>query len=72
VDELEQRYKGQAHFKRINAVEGDGPAIMEQYHIPGHPTLLLFNAEGQEQERFIGPQSEETIEIAIQQIISRG
>ncbi|GAB4430348.1 MAG: hypothetical protein Kow0031_11180 [Anaerolineae bacterium] len=61
VDGLEQQYGDSVAFKRINAAVGDGPAIMAAYRIPGHPVTLIFNADGQEVQRFIGPQPAEVV-----------
>ncbi len=62
VDGLEQKYGEQIAVRRINANEGDGPAIMRDYKIPGHPVILIFDRQGQEIKRFIGPQPVEMIE----------
>jgi len=62
VNGLEQIYGQQVAFKRVNANQEDGPAIMQTYRIPGHPTTLIFNRQGQEIERLVGPQPAETVE----------
>jgi len=62
VDGLEERYDNQIVVKRINANEGDGPGIMQAYRIPGHPTTLIFDRNGNEVQRFIGPQPTEAVE----------
>ena len=69
VDGLEQIYSEQLIFKRINAVEGAGPTIMRDYRLPGHPTTLIFDSQGQEVQRFIGPQPVEVVEDAIKTVI---
>lgn len=69
VDGLEQTYGAQLVFKRVNAIEGDGPAIMRDYRIPGHPTTLIFDSEGQEVQRFIGPQPAAAVEDVILTIV---
>lgn len=66
VDGIEQQYEQQIVVKRINADVGDGPAIVRTYRIPGHPTTLIFNGQGQEIQRLLGPQSAEVIEEALQ------
>lgn len=66
VDGMEQSYGEQIAVKRINALEEDGPEIMQQYHIPGHPTTIIFNKAGRETQRLIGPQPAETIDEALQ------
>jgi thiol:disulfide interchange protein len=53
--------------KRVNANTGDGPTIMRDYRLLGHPTVLIFDEQGQEVERLVGPQSREALENALQQ-----
>ena len=71
VDWIEEKYKGQLAVKRINAVEGDGPLIMEDYRIPGHPVTLLFDRTGKEVRRFVGPDTIENIELAVEQTLEK-
>jgi thioredoxin-like negative regulator of GroEL len=70
VDGLEQKYGEQLAVRRINANEGAGPAIMQDYKIPGHPVILIFDRQGQEVKRFIGPQPVEVIEEVLQQVMA--
>lgn len=69
VDGLEQKYGAQMVVRRINANEGDGPAIMYDYKIPGHPVILIFDRQGQEVKRLIGPQPVEAIEEVLQPVL---
>ena len=70
VDGLEQQYGNQFAVRRVNAAEGDGPAIMQGYRIPGHPTLMIFDSEGQEVKRLIGSQSATSVEEALQKALA--
>lgn len=70
VDGLEQQYGGSVVFKRINAAVGDGPAIMQVYRIPGHPVTLIFNADGQETQRFIGPQPFDVVAVELNNVLN--
>lgn len=70
VDRLEQQYSEEIAFKRVNAEVDNGPEIMQAYRIPGHPTIILFDREGQEVQRILGPQSTETVEEALQQLLN--
>lgn len=70
VDGVEGAFSPQLVVKRINANRGDGPAVMKAYRIPGHPTTLIFSADGQEEQRFIGPQSEEVVVEAVTRILN--
>ena len=69
VDGIEEQYGEQIVFKRINADVDDGPAIVRAYSIPGHPTTLLFDKEGDEVQRWLGPQPIEVVERAVQKIL---
>lgn len=71
VDGLEQKYGGQIAVQRINANEGDGPAIMRAYKILGHPVLLIFNSQQQEVQRLIGPKPAQEVEARLQEVLSR-
>jgi thiol:disulfide interchange protein len=42
---------------------------MRDYKLLGHPTVLIFNEQGQEVTRLLGPQKRETIEITLQQLL---
>src|SRR5262245_38889808 len=70
VDGLERDYEGQIFVQRVNAYEGDGPAIMAAYQIKGHPTFLIIDRQGQEVNRLIGPQSPEKLAEALQPVLT--
>ena len=70
VDGLETQFSDQLAFQRINANEGDGPAIMRAYRIQGHPTILIVDETGQEIKRLIGPQSAEQLTEVLQQVLA--
>ena len=67
VDGLAEKYQAEVVTKRINANEGEGPGIMRVYGIRGHPTVLVFDRQGQEAGRFTGPQPAETIEKMLEE-----
>lgn len=69
VDGLEEQYQGRVAFRRIDANRGDGPAIIRQHNILGHPTILIVDQAGKEINRLLGPQSAEDIEVILQQIL---
>lgn len=70
VDGIEQKYDEQLVVKRVNADAGAGPQIMREYRIPGHPTTLIFDQQGQEVQRWLGPQSAETVEEVLGDILA--
>ncbi len=69
VNGFEERYAAQLAVQRINANEGNGPTLMRQYQLRGHPTILLFDSGGNEEARFIGIHSAEAIEAVILEIV---
>ena len=71
VDGIEQQYGQHITVKRVNANVGDGPKIVQDYRLPGHPTTLIFDKEGQEVARFFGPQAAETVELALQKVLPK-
>ncbi len=68
---IEQIYQDRIIFKRVNTDVGSGPAIMSQYRIPGHPTLLVFDQNGQETKRFVGPQTIEVVTAELDKLLGR-
>jgi mono/diheme cytochrome c family protein len=70
VDGLESQYGDQVVFRRINANEGDGPAVMAAYRVQGHPTILIIDRQGREVSRFLGPQAAEQIAESLQQVLA--
>jgi thioredoxin-like negative regulator of GroEL len=71
VDGLEEQYGDRLAVKRVNADVGDGPAIMRNYRIPGHPTILIFDQKGTETDRLVGPQPVETVTEAVQAVLAK-
>jgi thioredoxin-like negative regulator of GroEL len=70
VDGVEAAYQGQLKVQRINANQGDGPAIMKAYRIQGHPTLLIFDRDGHEAYRLIGPRPAEEIKELLDEVLN--
>lgn len=69
MDGLEEQYQGEVAFRYIDANIGDGPAMMDAYQIAGHPTILLYDAQGKEVARLLGPQPADVLEQALRQIL---
>ena len=43
---------------------------MRAYRIQGHPTILIFDDQGQEVQRFFEPQLAETVEAVLDDTIA--
>ncbi|MEW5959028.1 MAG: thioredoxin family protein [Chloroflexota bacterium] len=70
MDGLEEQYGERVTIKRINAQVGDGPAIMQEYRLGGHPTLLIFDQNGAEVQRWLGPQPAQVVEELLQRLVT--
>jgi len=70
VDGAEENFGPRVVFKRVNANQGDGPQIMQAYRIPGHPVTLVFDRDGNETARFIGPQPAEAVAGALNAVLA--
>jgi len=66
VNGLEEGYGGQIAFRRVNADKDSGPSIVRAYNILGHPTMIFVDETGKEVQRFVGPQTTETLQNAIE------
>lgn len=64
VDGLGQLYEEQITFIDADAV-GDGRAAFEAADLPGHPSYLLFDADGRERWRGFGVLPRDDIERAL-------
>jgi thioredoxin-like negative regulator of GroEL len=69
VDGLEEQYQGQIAVRRIDASRDDGPKIVREYNILGHPAIILFDQHGNEQSRLLGPQKQEEIASLLEQLL---
>jgi hypothetical protein len=55
VNGLEDEFGRDIDFIRYNASDGEeGTRQFEALNLPGHPSILLYDAEGREILRFIG------------------
>lgn len=69
VNGLEETYGDRVVFRRVNADKDNGPEIVRAYNVLGHPTIMLVNEKGKELQRFVGPQSTETLQDAIEKTL---
>jgi hypothetical protein len=54
VNGLETDYGEKMAFVRLNAAEGDGKQVFQQLRLPGHPSYVIFSADGKEEYRAFG------------------
>ncbi len=53
VDGLEEQYNEKVQFVRLN-VNAEGAEAFRELNLPGHPTVVIFNAVGEEVYRGFG------------------
>lgn len=68
VNGLETEHGEQMMFISLNANEGDGEDAFGELGLQGHPIIVIFDADGKEQNRFIGEVDEATLAAAIVEI----
>ena len=52
-DDVEEAL-GNAVTVRIDGEKGEGPALVEKYHVVGYPTILFLRPDGEEVDRIFG------------------
>jgi thiol:disulfide interchange protein len=66
VNGLEQEFSGKVAFQYLNAADGaQGQRTFEQLRLPGHPSYVLFAADGRELYRSFGLVDAERLRNAI-------
>lgn len=70
VNGLRDEFNGRAAFVILNAAFGEGKDAFEVYKLPGHPSYVLLNTSGEVVWRAFGPQTEATLESAIDDAIA--
>ena len=65
VDGLEAEFAGQAAVIRLNAVGTEMTQLMSNYGVRGHPSFVVIDTNNEVTQRFIGPQTAETLRDAI-------
>ena len=69
VNGLEDAFAGEITVVRLNAIDGDNAALQSQYGLRGHPSFAIVDERGAVLERFLGPQSEETLRSGIREAL---
>ncbi len=61
VNGLEERYQNQIEFQSFNATSTKGQEVFRFYALPGHPSYVLINPEGEMLWTGFGEQLQEDI-----------
>lgn len=68
VDGLSDEFEGRAAVLQLNAQERANEELQAQYDVRGHPSFVTLDEEGQVAQRFFGPQAEEALRQALEQV----
>lgn len=69
VNGLEAEFAGQLAVIHLNAADPHIAAQQAAYDMRGHPSFVILDAQGQPQNRFLGPQPIETLRAAITAVL---
>ena len=68
---LESEYAdSEFEFVRLDANSQAGGDIQQQYGLRGHPSVAIVNMNGEPVHKFVGAQSAETLQQAIDNVLS--
>jgi hypothetical protein len=65
VDGLEAEFAGQAAVIRLKAEGTEMADLMDSYGVRGHPSFVVLDGSNEVRQRFVGPQTEETLREAM-------
>lgn len=66
VNGLADDYADTLNVYRLNAAESDVLVLQQQYGVRGHPSFALLDSEGVVIQRFLGPQDEQLLRVAVE------
>ena len=73
VNGLEIEFSDLIDFRSLDAASGEGQRAFNSYALPGHPSYLILEPQGEVLWRSFGPQTKETladeIEVAIATVL---
>lgn len=68
VDGLAGEFEGQVQVVRLNGGITAEQELAKRYGLLSHPSFALIDGQGNVSQQFFGPQTEETLREAINQI----
>ncbi len=71
MNRLQEQYNAEVEFVSLNAADNaEGQAAYEQLVLPGHPSIVIFDSEGQEVYRGFGTFEEEDLSVEIEALLN--
>ena len=65
VNGLEAEFAGQTAVIRLKAEGTEMADLMDSYGVRGHPSFVVLDQNNEVRQRFVGPQTEETLREAM-------
>ncbi len=73
VDGLHDEYAVQVEFLDLNALDGAvGQTVFDQLGLPGHPSIVLYDVDGQQAYWGVGIMTEQLLRQEITQVLNDG
>ena len=72
VDGLSEEFAGRATVRQLNATEQANVELQARYDLRGHPSFVTLDGDARVVQRFFGPQAEETLRQALEQVAMPG
>ncbi len=71
VNGLETTFGEQVDIRSLNAAFGDGRSAFLNYGLPGHPSYVILDPQGEVLWSAFGPQSAGALEAEVEEAISQ-
>lgn len=71
VDRIEKKYQGKVIFENIDYDKPQNKGILKKYSVSMNPTILIFNAQGQIRQQYLGSVEEEELDSMVQAFIPK-
>ncbi|MCH8337996.1 MAG: hypothetical protein IH858_03990 [Chloroflexi bacterium] len=71
VNGLESTFGDQIEIRALDAASGQGRSVFQNYGLPGHPSYVILDPQGEVLWRAFGPQSAGALEDVVEDAISK-
>ena len=69
VDRLSDEFEGRANVLQLNVAEQSNEELQARYSVRGHPSFVMLDADDLVVQRYFGPQTENALRQALEQIV---
>lgn len=72
VDRLSAEFAGRAAVLQLNVADPANEALQARHNVRGHPSFVLLDTGNRPVQRFFGPQAEEILRQALEEVTGAG